>query len=419
MGAKVIILLFLYVYPLFFMSIPLSSRIIFGILGFFSFILHNKHNSKEWTPLRALIPLMLWSVVVGTIHQTYDFAFLNYGVSIVLIYFAGLFLVRGMKVITFSTQVIDYVLTAFVIVVLIQSLFAISFYFFPSFQSFCYKIFPLTDREFYSVELSQGTRFIGLGSCFFGAGAIHGLALLVLAYLFFTCIFKSKVVWTFSYMVILFTGVMMARTTIIGLVFSILLIFAWKPFNIKILRHKFALIILFIVAILLFIGLVLTYLDEQILMQAFEFFYNYEKSGSFESASTNRLGEMYAMPKHFDTFLFGDGLYNLKSGGYYMSTDVGYMRLLYYGGIPMIIFYYYFQWYMVKCIISLGVPQLFRLFLYLSFFYLLVLNLKGFMDFAPYYLLLYTLLYCHSHSNKKINHFNKCIISYETAVLEP
>ena len=50
MKANIIILLFLYVYPLFFMGIPLSTRIIFGVIGGAMFIFKKVHSAKEWYP---------------------------------------------------------------------------------------------------------------------------------------------------------------------------------------------------------------------------------------------------------------------------------------------------------------------------------------------------------------------------------
>ena len=36
-----------------------------------------------------------------------------------------------------------------------------------------------------------------------------------------------------------------------------------------------------------------------------------------------------------DTFLIGDGMYTTALGGYYMGTDVGYMRTILYAGLPL------------------------------------------------------------------------------------
>lgn len=425
MKTKITILLFLYVYPLFFMGIPLSSRVIFGVLGCAFFILQKVHNVQELRPLFGLLPIMGWSLLVGSINETYDFFFISYGISMLLIYFASFFIVNRVSILKTSRCAIDVILSAFILVVIIQSFIAILFYLFPAFQNICYKIFPLTEKEMSTAEGTIGFRFLGLGSCFFGAGVIHGFALLTMGYLYIADKVKSKTTWILSYLLILFAGLMFARTTVIGFGLSLLLIFSWKPFSKKTIKRNLVFILCFFAIMGIAIILLVKYVDESLLRFAFEFFYNYNETGSFESASTNQLQEMYGLPTELWTYIVGDGLYNLKSGGYYMSTDVGYMRLLYYGGIPMIVFYFYYQWYLLnniikigsykmivsrkqpsiemKNIINFGITKYLKRFLYFSFVYLLILNVKGFTDFSIYYMLFFSVLYNNIKTYKNYN----------------
>ena len=62
---------------------------------------------------------------------------------------------------------------------------------------------------------------------------------------------------------------------------------------------------------------------------------NFIEKGKFESASTNGLGRMYENFHPSDkTLSIGDGYWLALNGkGYYGSTDVGFMRNIYYGGI--------------------------------------------------------------------------------------
>lgn len=69
-------------------------------------------------------------------------------------------------------------------------------------------------------------------------------------------------------------------------------------------------------------------------------FINYSSDAGLSSASTDRLKEMYVYPTSLKTYLIGDGLFNLKDH-YYMETDVGYLRLLFYGGIPVALCFFY------------------------------------------------------------------------------
>jgi hypothetical protein len=70
-------------------------------------------------------------------------------------------------------------------------------------------------------------------------------------------------------------------------------------------------------------------------------FINFIQKGKFSSASSNRLMEMYILPNSH-TLLFGDGWYSNPSGrGYYMSTDVGFLRPVFFWGIFPTMLYYF------------------------------------------------------------------------------
>lgn len=70
----------------------------------------------------------------------------------------------------------------------------------------------------------------------------------------------------------------------------------------------------------------------------FEGFINYLERGKFETSSSIHLREMYIKPS-FNTIIWGDGYYTQK-GMYYMHTDVGFLRPLFFGGIMMVLLYY-------------------------------------------------------------------------------
>jgi hypothetical protein len=76
---------------------------------------------------------------------------------------------------------------------------------------------------------------------------------------------------------------------------------------------------------------------------AFEAFFNYIERGEFETSSTDRLQTMYVFPESLKTWLIGDGYFSNPYGdpnfigkyigGYYMGTDVGYLRFIFYFGL--------------------------------------------------------------------------------------
>lgn len=73
---------------------------------------------------------------------------------------------------------------------------------------------------------------------------------------------------------------------------------------------------------------------------------------------------------NFNNFIFGDGLYLNDENGYYMNTDVGYLRHLYFGGIIYLLL-------SLLLLFSLLIPGKNKTFLFLIIPSILVLHLKG------------------------------------------
>lgn len=332
------------------------------------------------------------SVMTALINSTFDFNFAFYCISSILIFFAAYFFTVLFPNLLLSKNVVTNIFRLFVAVVLLQSVLALLMFIFPTFGSGLLELIVLPASEQNTFEKNQGLRLQGFGSYFFEAGIIHGMALIIIAYLFLSNNIRCFRLWTIIYIFIFIIGLLMARTTIIGLGLSMLLIFSWKPFNLNLIKLKIKWLFLFLLVLIIAVVMVLALMNEQVVKWAFEFFFSYAESGEFDSASTNRMQEMYIFPESFRTYIIGDGKYNLRNG-YYMSTDVGYFRLLYYGGIPMLLSYYFYSWFLIRKIISLREDLLLRRFLYFSFFYILVLNFKGLADLNFLFLLIYICLY--------------------------
>lgn len=79
--------------------------------------------------------------------------------------------------------------------------------------------------------------------------------------------------------------------------------------------------------------------DSYSLAWIFEPLINFINEGQFTSHSTNDLSSMYIMPNE-NTMLLGDGKYTNHDGSYYMHTDVGFLRPVFFGGIFFVFFYY-------------------------------------------------------------------------------
>ena len=132
---------------------------------------------------------------------------------------------------------------------------------------------------------------------------------------------------------------------------------------------------------------------------AFEGFFSLAEKGVWHVDSNDILKNMYVFPDNLKTWIIGDGyIENPKSdpyyigemtGGYYMGTDVGYLRFIFYFGVlGLITFVYYFVALTKWCMRKFTNQQL----LFLLF---LLVNLVGwfkvatdvFLVFAPFLLI--------------------------------
>lgn len=223
--------------------------------------------------------------------------------------------------------------------------------------------------------LNEVDRIYGIGANLDVAGTRFSAALIMLVFL----LNKNKnsltnteiYFYLFSYLIIAVIGNMIARTTSVGIIVGLLyLLFVFKPFEMKANRSSFKIIGFATGAVILAVPL-FTYLynhNEQIhelLRFAFEGFFNLAETGEYSVASTQRLATMYVFPESLKTWIIGDGYFSNPrnadpffigkiTGGYYMGTDVGYLRFIFYFGIIGLLAFSYFMFYASKtCVRSL------------------------------------------------------------------
>lgn len=75
------------------------------------------------------------------------------------------------------------------------------------------------------------------------------------------------------------------------------------------------------------------FFENNVISYAFEFLYSYDNSGNMETASTNRLLEMWDNDFNYFEFIFGSGKYSNPDGSFYMHVDPGILRHLLFMGI--------------------------------------------------------------------------------------
>ena len=293
---------------------------------------------------------------------------------------------RFCKVISF------YVITRyFLMTLVVQSVIAIVMF---VNQPICLFLFDLQGIDLTSrvIKMYFGVRLIGLGCFYFGAGAIYGLGLIAIMPFMLKAKNKQQLIkLILLYVYIFIVGIFFARTAMIGCVFSIVyLIFC-------ILIHKmcnkvFLVFRQFIIYLTVFgIALVFIYTSSPKLQEdygdiidfGFEAFINLVENGELSTASSDGLTEYHLSiwPQNQKTYYIGDMRWT-KGDSYYGDSDVGYVRLLFYFGVPGVILFLLYQYSIVRISGLIFKERILSFFFFTVFFYALILLIKGYIDVA-------------------------------------
>jgi hypothetical protein len=380
-------IVFLYVYDISFAIFPsiLSTKAIIAILGFGIFFVKLFQNGVKLKVNIILFKigivtalLMFFSMLSILYNMTSDFEFLIYAYKVIGTIFAAYFIIQVMKKIKLNSSFFN-ISSLIVNVVLIQAFIASIMYLSPDAKYFLYSIQNIK----VDFMLAFTSRFMGFGSHFFGAGIVNGMALILLAILLRHSTFKSReaLLLSLKFFIIFIIGMALSRTTIVGFAIACIIIFLPKNLSFTISKNKlpFISILVFLPIIL---GLILKSnpvafeLISPALNFAFEMFVNLYESASFSTRSSDVMLQMYIFPDEIKTWIIGDGLYkNPFEEEYYMHTDIGYLRLIYYFGILGLLVYFTLQYYLL--VPALKIFKLNYSYIVFIFIYLLILNLKG------------------------------------------
>ena len=293
---------------------------------------------------------------------------------------------RFCKVISF------YVITRyFLMTLVVQSVIAIVMF---VNQPICLFLFDLQGIDLTSrvIKMYFGVRLIGLGCFYFGAGAIYGLGLIAIMPFMLKAKNKQQLIkLILLYVYIFIVGIFFARTAMIGCVFSIVyLIFCILiP---KMCNKVFLVFRQFIIYLTVFgIALVFIYTSSPKLQEdygdiidfGFEAFINLVENGELSTASSDGLTEYHLSiwPQNQKTYYIGDMRWT-KGDSYYGDSDVGYVRLLFYFGVPGVILFLLYQYSIVRICGLIFKDRILSFFFFTVFFYALILLIKGYIDVA-------------------------------------
>lgn len=201
---------------------------------------------------------------------------------------------------------------------------------------------------------SNVNRLYGIGASLDVAGSRFAAILVIIAYFVANADRQESSKYIPLFLIAFFTiaviGNMIARTTTVGLLMAVAYWFyVSKIYQFKLDgRHKSLWLWLSLLLVLTVVITCFSYYfvpgTEKKLRFAFEGFFSLAESGDWAVSSNERLKTMYVFPETLKTWLIGDGYFSNprdvdpyfigeEIGGYYMGTDVGYLRFIFYFGL--------------------------------------------------------------------------------------
>lgn len=284
-------------------------------------------------------------------NNTRDYTYVSYIMSM-LVWTGGAYTAVSVMKWVHGKVSVPLVAGYLMAVCVMQCLVAVAISRFPSvdsfFSSFC---LGLSHMKNY---MDEG-RLYGIGCAFDVAGMRFAAVLIMMGFFFPRIVDKFRerpyaiVLYLLSFVVISVVGNMIARTTSVGLGFALLYVaYALKLHTFQVSAEARTLwkwvLLLVVGAVLLVVPLYHCDADfREDFRFAFEGFFSLFETGHWQTQSNDVLVTMYRFPESLKTWLVGDGYFfdtrldpyytGIEYKEYYMATDVGYVRFIYYSGI--------------------------------------------------------------------------------------
>lgn len=319
-------------------------------LGFFAYRALKKrelHITKEYMLLggfAALVSLIAFGSAV--LNGTNDFTYADYIISMLVWIFGAFAVVEFIRYIHGEASV-RLVCNYLIAVCVLQCILALLIDNSPQFKNMVNLV--IADMGFVDQErLSDSARLYGIGCALDVAGTRFAAVLTMIAQMLVIQDEEKnnpliRLAYIISFFFIIIIGNIISRTTIVGVALALVILLLSKKSKEK----KDAILNIMIVgAIAYFIVSILYRLNpvfQHNIRFAFEGFFSIAEKGHWETHSNNILKEMIIFPESLKTWIIGDGyllnpFFNDPNyigqdfNGFYMQTDIGYLRFIFYFG---------------------------------------------------------------------------------------
>lgn len=161
----------------------------------------------------------------------------------------------------------------------------------------------------------------------------------------------QRVYYLVAFLVISVIGNMIARTTLVGMAVGLVFVVLGQFFRSSDYNSNSKQMAFFTWVLVLMAGIVVCVIlydtnpqARRLFRFAFEGFFSLVEKGHWETTSTDKLQTMVVFPETLHTWVIGDGYFensrndinylgDATEEGFYMGTDVGYLRFIFYFGI--------------------------------------------------------------------------------------
>lgn len=312
----------------------------------------NSIFSKDMVTI-SLYALMVsfTSFIAVTLNETRDYTYVSYIISMWVWLSAAYVAVKYMRTVHGYISV-ELVCNYLIAVCVFQCISALIIDAFPIVKNFA--LTYISDLGPTQMELmKEAGRLFGFGAALDPAGSRFAAVLTIIVFmatrLAATNRNKYLVGYILAFIFIAIVGNMIARTTTVGVIIAVAFLLYSIGLHRMVISKSTGRIMLWFVGVLVVAVPLLTILyhtNEQFhdnIRFAFEGFFSLAEKGRWEVGSNEILKNMIVFPDNLKTWLIGDGYFDNPSsdiyytgpsyGGFYMQTDIGYLRFIFYSGL--------------------------------------------------------------------------------------
>lgn len=356
---------------------PTFCRTLFiiSLLGMYSYFKSSPPIIAVRKYLKFGIGVLLCCILTSLLNLVIDIWVYQHYILTQIVYLFAWFLI--VKKASGKKMCLEEILHLVIFAVIINNLIAISYFFSPSLASYFLSIQEF-NFNYENADYVSRLYGIGMGGTNYGGGVSSGFALILIMYLLHKRYLKVYVAMLL-FVFVSFSGMLIARTTLVGICVALVGYVYYEKSVVRMFRFILPVLILSLGVIAFLIA---KYKDTLLFEHTFALFINYENGDGFTDGSMETLIHKHwsILPQNVYTWLIGDG--HLTYGdGYYMNTDVGYLRAIFCFGLVGTI-YYWFGLFLTtfRTAIHYAKDKGLIKFLVVLFVYIIIINLKGLSD---------------------------------------